>query len=1452
MTVIGDHAFDGCKCLERVKIPDNVTTIGNSAFANCIVLIKIVIGKNVTVIKDFAFKGCVSLVTIINKSDLAIVSGSDDNGGVGKYATEIKSNESEPIENFTFKQENGEWYLTGYNGKNENLVLPSSYNGEPYGIYKNAFYNKKNLKSVTIPNKVVSVGDSAFAYCDELTKVIWNAENCVEVGSFSYSSLYEIYFNCTIFEGCSKLANITIGESVKTIPAYAFYGCSGLTGITVPDKVTNIGESAFAYCGGLTSVTIGKGVASIGDGAFYGCYKLVEVINNCGLNIVKGHEENGYVGRYALDVKRGGATSIVHKDKFLFYTSVGVNYLLGYTGNETKLILPHNYNGQDYIIYSRAFYGYSKLTDVVLSNSVKMVGDYAFYHCIRLTSITIPNSVTSIGLDAFFDCNKLVEVINNSNLNIAKGSRENGYIGSYALNVKKGGTTEIVNKDNYLFYTSDNVNYLLGYVGNEIELTLPIDYNGQNYEIYQYAFSDCGELTSVTIPDSVTSIGDCAFEDCCGLTGITIPDSVTSIGSSAFRGCGGLTSVTIGRNVATMSESAFIFCTEITSVVWNAEDCLVSEHFSRRLFENCFELTSVIIGENVKTIPVGVFYDCIGLTSVTWNAENCTNLSVDNIFDGCYRLATVTIGENVKTIPRYAFENCSGLTSITIPDGVTSIGEWAFGGCDKLVEVINNSNLNIVKGSAGNGYIGYYALNIKKGGTTEIVNKGDYLFYTSDDVNYLLGYVGNDTELILPNDYNGQNYQIYNYAFYRCNELTEVSIPDCVTSIGRFAFGDCDRLTSIVIPIGITDIGGSAFYDCDGLTSVIWNAENCAKAGLFTPYSQPIFEYCGKLTEVIFGENVKTIPDYAFFNCRELTSVTIGNSVKSIGDDAFSNCSRLLNIIVADGNTEYYSKGNCLIEIATKTLILGCLNSIIPDDGSIIRIRGGAFNGCSGLKSITIPDSVTSIEKGAFCNCSGLTSITIPDKVTTIGWDAFRGCSGLTSITIPDSVTSIGDSAFEGCSRLTNICITDISKWCKISGLHNLMKYGSGNKRLYLNGKLVTDLVIPDSVTSIGDYVFSGCKGLKSVTIPDSVTSIGDYVFSGCNRLTSITIPDSVTSIGEYAFYNCNGLTSITIPNKVTSIGWDAFFDCNKLVEVINNSNLNIAKGSRENGYIGSYALNVKKGGTTEIVNKDNYLFYTSDNVNYLLGYIGNEIELTLPIDYNGQNYEIYKYAFYNCSGLTNITIPDKVTGIGRYAFYDCSRLTSVTIGNSVSSIGSNAFYGCKKLVEVINNSSLNIIKRSEGNGYIGYYALNIKKGGTTDIVNKNDYLFFTNDNNINYLLGYVGNDTELILPNDYNGQNYQIYNCAFRCNELTSVTIPDSVTSIGWDAFYNCNGLTSITIPDSVTYIGSDAFEYCNGLTSIEFKGTKKQWNAISKGLNWNRDTGNYTIHCTDGDIEK
>ena len=275
--------------------------------------------------------------------------------------------------------------------------------------------------------------------------------------------------------------------------------------------------------------------------------------------------------------------------------------------------------------------------------------------------------------------------------------------------------------------------------------------------------------------------------------------------------------------------------------------------------------------------------------------------------------------------------------------------------------------------------------------------------------------------------------------------------------------------------------------------------------------------------------SVTRISNDAFRGCSGLTSVEIGNSVTSIGDSAFKGCSGLTSVEI----------GN-----------------------SVTSIGYSAFSHCSGLTSVEIGNSVTSIGDDAFSSCSSLTSVEIGHSVTNIGEDAFWGCSGLTSVEIPNSVTRLGSYAFYNCSGLTSVHINDIAAWCNIEFGDNTANPLCYARNLYLNGEKVTELVIPNGVTSIGDDAFYGCSSLTSVEIGNSVTSIGKHAFNDCYGLTSVEIGNSVTSIGDSAFKGCSGLTSVEIGNSVTSIGSSAFSGCTNLLSITLGNSIELLPGS--------------------------------------------------------------------------------------------------------------------------------------------------------------------------------------------------------------------------------------------------------------------------------------------------
>ncbi len=678
--------------------------------------------------------------------------------------------------------------------------------------------------------------------------------------------------------------------------------------------------------------------------------------------------------------------------------------------------------------------------------------------------------------------------------------------------------------------------------------------------------------------------------------------------------------------------------------------------------------------------------------------------------------------------------------------------------------------------------------------------------------------------------YNGTTYSITSIgsgAFRGCTMLTSIEIPNSVTSIGSSAFRECTMLTSITIPNSVTSIGDYAFRDCSSLTSIVVDGnntkydsrENCNAIietetntlvlgcentiipNSVTSIERYAFYDCTGLTSIIIGNSVTSIGESAFYGCSGLTSITIPNSVTSIGNEAFNGCTSLKELRIEDGegtlslghNTydSHYTGKGLFYDCPLETLYLGRDLSYNTD-----RDYGcSPFYDIKTLASVTIGNSVTSIGSSAFYNCTGITSIVvdgnntkydsrencnaiietetntliagckntiIPNSVTSIGSSAFYKCTGLTSIEIGNSVTSIGSSAFYKCTGLTSIEIGN-----------SVTSIGSS---AFSDCTGLTSITIPNSVTSIGDYAFYNCTGLTSIIIGNSVTSIGEEAFAYCTGITSITIPNSVTSIGHRAFYGCTGLTSITIPNSVTSIGYRAFY------------------------------------GTVWYNNQPDGVVYAGKVLYEYKGTMPSNTSITIKDGTLG----IAVYAFDDCSGLTSITIPNSVTSIGGGAFYGCTGLTSITIPNSVTSIGSSAFYGCTGLKTVFNFSNLTFRKGSNSYGYVAYYADKVYNAPNGSI--EGDFIF-GKPNDVNTLLYYLGNATELTLPAGYNGENYAIGAAAFQnyTGLAAELIIHNNITGIGASAFDGCNNIEKLYIGCSVESIGDKAFAGCEKITEIK-----------------------------------
>ncbi len=561
------------------------------------------------------------------------------------------------------------------------------------------------------------------------------------------------------------------------------------------------------------------------------------------------------------------------------------------------------------------------------------------------------------------------------------------------------------------------------------------------------------------------------------------------------------------------------------------------------------------------------------------------------------------------------------------------------------------------------------------------------------------------------------------------NRAKSVSIQNGVTSIGANAFRDCTGLTSVTIGSGVTSIGDYAFRGCTGLKEVIYNARaaECSKYNVF----QNAGTASGGM-KVVFGESVEKIPSELFYNCTALTGVTIPDGVTSIGERAFSGCTGLKEVIY-NAKAAECSKYDVFQNAGT-----AAVGMKVVFGKSVEKIPSNIFYNCESLTSVTILDSVTSIGDWAFSGCAGLTSVTIPDSVTSIGDYAFRGCTGLTSVTIPDSVTSIGERAFSGCTGLTSVTIGN--------GVTSIGDYAfcgcTGLKEVIYNAKAITD----------GSYAFKGAGtaavGMK-VVFGESVEKIPSNIFYNCESLTSVTILDSVTSIGDWAFSGCTGLTSVTIPDSVTSIGDYAFRGCTGLKEVIYN-----AKAAECSEY------NVFQNAGT-----------AADGMKVVFGESVEKIPNEL---------------FYNCTGLTGVTIGRNVTSIGREAFRGCTSLTEIN-------------YNARRADDLDGSTDAFYDVGAESEGVV------VKFGEDVEVIPA--CLFYTNTPTpkIKIVSVSVGNRVTEI-------GEYAFCNCV----NLTSLKLGNSVSTIGSEAFGSCKKLSSITGIEGVKQIGYSTFRYCSSLETF------------------------------------
>ncbi len=838
-------------------------------------------------------------------------------------------------------------------------------------------------------------------------------------------------------------------------------------------------------------------------------------------------------------------------------------------------------------------------------------------------------------------------------------------------------------------------------------------------EIGAHAFEGHPQLMDLTIPEGVETIGAYAFCQCQNLSWVELPNSLVTIGDNAFFNCTLLVDVWFGYGLKTIGEGAFAFCYDLDDVLvlpYTLEsigmsafyDCNTLEQvrlpdslkeLGAKAFAMCDRLEYIVMPSNLEKLGADVFYQ-----SACYNSSY--NWSGDAFIMGSYLLDTKTsISGSYEVFPRVthiadeAFLDCSNLTEVILPEDLKIIGAAAFKDCDKLQNVVFPTGVTTI----------------------------------------------------------GQE------AFYGCKALADVQIPDSVTSIGQDAFAGTayyDKAESWENDVLYV---GSQLVSCKSSVSGTLQVRPGTKS-----IAEGALEGRTKITEVILPDSVTTIGEKAFYGCTGLKSISLGKGVSEIGAAAFAQCSNLENITVDPENTNYRGVNNCLIQ--NKSLVLGCKTSEIPTDGSVTGIGAYAFEGCSGLTELTIPDQILTIGKGAFRDCNNLKTVRLGNGVQIVGERAFEECDVLSQVDFGQSVHTIEGWGFAYNHQLTRVELPASLRYLGEEAFSNstglvFLSFQEGiesiGKNCFAFSENLESLHLPDSLQEIGDGAFYSCEKIGELILGQGLVTIGSSAFDGCKALKTLVIPDRVETIGVSAFYECTSLQQVDLGN-VKEIGRSAFESCTSLKEVHIPASVTS---------VGKQAFAYCESVETMTVSPQNLYYHSSGNCiiltadKYLVSGCKNSV---IPAD--GSVSVIQGYAFAGCKGLKSIVVPDTIVRIDPYAFYRCNGLEFMQL----------PFLGGSKT----------------GDSYLGY----IFGGGPS----QNDL--------------YVPAALKRV---EITGGAYIGDSGFSKCTGLREIVLPESIISIGYDAFANCKNLEWVVVPGNLQRI-KDA-----GI----FSGTPYAMLRISKG---------------------